>query len=292
MSNESRIPIPGSRSPSPDPRVPNHPTRRNFLKDLGAGAAALSASHLDAQQMPGRPPSGAAGTSASSTVMSIAAHPGDTFFAMGAPVAQQIQNGGRGVLLSLSLGEKGSPTIPPASYGPMQREASERAARMLRAEAVFLPYPDGEIPLNDEISFAVCDVIREYKPVVIVTHWRGSWHKDHRNCYAIVNDAIFYAALPAIVRKFPAYAVSKLFFAENWEDAKDFHADTYLDITSACDRWLEACSAFPMWRGETGFRYDDYYQSLAIANGCLSGFQRAVALMSPEEQLTRHARTL
>ena len=224
--------------------------------------------------------------------MSIAAHPGDTFFAMGAPVAQHIQNGGRGVFLSLSLGEKGSGTIPPARYGPMQREASEHAAKMLGAQAVFLPYPDGEVPLNDEISFAVCDVIREFKPAIVVTHWRGSWHKDHRNCYAVVNDAIFYAALPAIVRKLPAHTVSQIYFAENWEDAKDFRADTYLDVNSACDRWLKACSFFPMWRGETGFRYDDYYRSLAIANGCLSGFNRAVALMSPEEQLTRRLRTL
>jgi N-acetylglucosamine malate deacetylase 1 len=270
------------------------PTRRNFLRDLGAGAAALSVPSIsgETQQMPGRPSSGSAEIPASSTLMSIAAHPGDTFFAMGAPVAQHIRNGGRGVFLSLSLGEKGSATIPPAKYGPMQREASERAAKMLEAQEAFLSYPDGEIPLNDAISFVVCDLIREFRPAVVITHWRGSWHKDHRNCYAIVNDAIFYAALPAIARKAPAHTVSQLYFAENWEDAKEFRADTYLDIASACDHWLEACSAFPMWRGETGFRYDDYYQSLAIANGCLSGFKRAVALMSPQEQLTRHVHLL
>jgi N-acetylglucosamine malate deacetylase 1 len=285
---------------TPEPPEPNSrtskmkdPTRRNFLRDLGVGAAALSVPGAsDAQQMPGRPSSGSAEISASSTLMSIAAHPGDTFFAMGAPIAQHVHSGGHGVFLSLSLGERGSATIPPAKYGQMQRQASERAARMLGAEATFLLYPDGEIPRNDEISFAVCDLIREYKPAVVITHWRGSWHKDHRNCYAVVNDAIFYAALPAIVRKLPAHTVGRLYFAENWEDAKDFRSDTYLNVSSACDRWLEACAAFPMWRGENGFRYDDYYQSLAIANGCLSGSKRAVALMSPEEQLTRHVQAL
>jgi len=57
-----------------------------------------------------------------------------------------------------------------------------------------------------------------------------------------------------------------------------------LDITSVYDRWLNACSAFPMWRGETGFRYNDYYGSLAVERGCLSNFKRAVALMAPAEQ--------
>jgi LmbE family N-acetylglucosaminyl deacetylase len=277
-------------TPKPQPLTMTNPTRRHFLKELGATTLAVQAA--DAQQMPGLPSSGGSESSISSTVMSIAAHPGDAFFAMGAPIAQHIQRGGHGVFLSLSLGEKGSATIPPAKYGEMQREASERAAKMLGAQAAFLTYPDGEIPLNDAISFAVCDLIREYKPATVITHWRGSWHKDHRNCHAIVNDAIFYAALPAIARKYPAHSVGKLYFAENWEDAKDFRADTYLDITAACDRWLEACSAFPMWRGETGFRYDDYYRSLAVANGCISGFNRAVALMSPEEQLTSHIRSL
>jgi hypothetical protein len=47
-----------------------------------------------------------------------------------------------------------------------------------------------------------------------------------------------------------------------------------------------------MWRGETGFRYNDYYQGLAVCQGCISGFTRAVALMSPAEQLVRRTRSL
>jgi N-acetylglucosamine malate deacetylase 1 len=274
-------------------------TRRHFLKGFGLGAAALSASAGsapgDARQMPGEATYGVTSGPASSTpnvLMSIAAHPGDAFFAMGAAVAQHIHNGGRGVFLSLSLGEKGSATVPPQQYGPLQRDAAESAAKILRAQAAFLSYPDGEIPFNNESCFAVCDLIREFKPAIVVTHWHGSWHKDHRNCYRIVNDAIFYAALPAMARKFPAHSIGELYFAENWEDAKDFHADTYLDVTPSCERWLDACSAFPMWRGETGFRYNDYYQSLAVANGCLAQTGRAVALMSPPEQLVRHVHSL
>ncbi len=52
-------------------------------------------------------------------IMAIAAHPGDRMFTMDATVAQQIQHGGKGVFLSLSLKEKGAPkrrnTQPPKS---------------------------------------------------------------------------------------------------------------------------------------------------------------------------------
>jgi LmbE family N-acetylglucosaminyl deacetylase len=270
-------------------------TRRDFLTLAGGSAVALSmeAQFSNAKQLPGQEPGENFGRQDKyfSNVMAIAAHPGDAFFAMGAPVAVATHYGGQGSLLSLSLGEKGSATIPAEQYGTLQREAAQKAAALIGAKAFFLPYPDGEIPTNEEAKFAVCDLIRQYKPLTIVTHWKGSWHKDHRACYVIVEDAIFYAGLPALVRKEPAHAPRKLFYADNWEDATGFTPDTYLDITSVFDSWTNACSAFPMWRGETGFRYNDYYGSLAIGRGCLSNFKRAVAFMSPAEQRVQHIRT-
>jgi hypothetical protein len=77
--------------------------------------------------MPSKPPSGEAlahGSSPSS-IMAIAARPGDAFFAMGAAVALQVHLGGKEVFLSLLLGEKGSARMAPAQYGPLQREAAE-----------------------------------------------------------------------------------------------------------------------------------------------------------------------
>lgn len=270
-------------------------TRRGFLKDVGASVAALSMAPaaLQASTMPGRPSSE---TSAEHdkpfNVMSIAAHPGDGFFAMGAPVAVSAHFGGHSSLLSLTLGEKGSSTIPPAQYGADQREAAIKAATSLGASAEFLHYPDGELPVNNEVKFAVCDLIRQYKPDVIVTHWKGSWHKDHRACYDIVQDAIFYAGVSGFVRKLPAHSVGQLFFDDNWEDAEGFVPDTYLDITPVFESWMNACAIFPMWRGETGFRYNDYYGSMAAARGCVANFKQAVALMSPADQRGRHVRTL
>ncbi len=270
-------------------------TRRRLLRHLGWTAGALSlAGSVGRAQLPGRPASAGnqASAPARANIMAIAAHPGDAFFAMGAPVALETSLGAEGTFLSLSLGERGSATIPPARYAAMQRESSERAAHMLGARAAFLQWPDGEIPVNEEVKFAVCDLIRQSKPSIVVTHWKGSWHKDHQACYEIVTDAVFYAGLPAIARKDAAHAVAKMFYADNWEDAEGFRADTYLDVAPVFDRWMEACAAFPMWRGENGFRYNDYYRSLAVERGCLSGARYAVALMSPAEQLVRHVRAL
>ena len=261
--------------------------RRSFAQSVG-GVVALSV--LARSSARGESPS----DSAPGRVMAIAAHPGDGLFTMGAILAQQIARGGTGVLLNLSVGERGAPKdIPVQHYGEMQRTATQKAAQLLGAEAIFLAYPDAEIPFNEESTLAVCDAIRQYKPDAVITHWSGSWHKDHQNCHLIVRDAVFYAGLETLERSRPAHSVSKVFYAENWEDADNFVPDTYLDIEAVYEKWLQACDFYPMWRGQTGFfRYNDYYSALSIMRGCLSGFKHAVTLMSDTGQRMSRLRSL
>ncbi len=229
-----------------------------------------------------------------SKIMAIAGHPGDAIFTMGAAVAQHIHDGGSGLFLSLTLGEKGAPrNIPVKEYGEMQRTATEKAAKMLGAECLLLTYPDAELPGNEEVALTVCDQIRRYQPSIVITHWSGTWHKDHLHCHLIVNDAIFYADLGTLDRQLPAHSVEKLYYAENWEDPTNFQADVYLDIGAVFDKWMEACDAYPMWRGQTGFfRYNDYYRSLAVMRGCLAKCNYAVALMRDPYQRTVNVKSL
>jgi len=230
---------------------------------------------------------------ATTTLMAIAAHPGDAVFSMGGAVAQHVQNGGKGVFLSLTLGEKGAPAdIPVEEYGETQRAASLKAAKVLGAEFELLPYPDAEIPFRDQTALAVCDVIRKHQADIVITHWSGSWHKDHQHCHLLVRDAVFYASLKTMNRQDPPHSVRRLFYADNWEDAENFKPDTYLDITDVFDKFVAAGDAYPMWRGQTGFRYNDYYSSLAVMRGCLSGFKHAVALMSDTSERITRLRTL
>jgi len=260
--------------------------RRSFAQSLGgpcllSSAAAAAAAPAPANSTPGK-------------IMAITAHPGDGLFTMGAALANQVERGGTAVLLSLSLGEKGAPkSIPVNEYGEMQKTATQKATNLIGAQNMFILYPDAEIPFNDESSMRVADAIREHKPEIVITHWKGTWHKDHQNCHMIVHDAVFYAGLDTLPRKYPAHTVSKVFFAENWEDAENFVPDTYVDIEPVYRKWLQACDFYPMWRGQTGFfRYNDYYSSLAVMRGCLSACKTAVALMSDTAQRAQHLQSL
>ena len=126
-----------------------------------------------------------------------------------------------------------------------------------------MDYEDGLLPDNDEVRFAVCDIIRKVKPDIIVTHHENSMHKDHIVCHRIVVDAWFYAAIEGFQRELPKHFAKKLYFAENWEEAIDHH-------------WFAVHS--------TSFPYKEYYSHLKRLRGIQGRKGYCECFMIPKEQ--------
>jgi N-acetylglucosamine malate deacetylase 1 len=228
-----------------------------------------------------------------SCVLAIGGHAADMEFTAGALVAKYARTGARAVFLHLTAGEMGHPRLSGQEYARQKYEEAHNAARVLGAEARFLPFADASLPCNDEVAYQIADVIREVRPQVVLTHWRGSFHSDHVNAHANTMRALFLAALPAIEWSHPLHSPGTVLFPENWEDMEDFDPHLYVDIDDVYDQWLEAANQYELFRGGiSSFRYRDYYQALAIMRGCLSGYSRAVALMRPKGALVSRVRGL
>ncbi|MBN2392901.1 MAG: PIG-L family deacetylase [Anaerolineae bacterium] len=224
----------------------------------------------------------------SGKIMVIGAHAGDAEVMAGATVIKHTRAGHQAVIVHMTLGEAGHPTRTPEVYAEQRRQEVQVSAQLMGASVVTLPYADGTLPCDDAVKFQVCDLIRQEKPTVILTHWKGSLHKDHIATYNIVQDAIFYAALPAIQRELPAHRIRGLYFPENWEDMDGWRADVYLDATDVWDDYLVMLRSHALMRGGvSSFRYYDYYNALGTTRGCLGGFTKAVALMMVPGAWTR-----
>jgi N-acetylglucosamine malate deacetylase 1 len=140
----------------------------------------------------------------------------------------------------------------------------------------------------------ICDVIREAQPKVIVTHWRGSMHKDHTAAADNLPDALFYAALPAFQRALPPHRVGRCYFGENWEDLRGYEPEVFLEVlpedVETRERAMRCCALF---HGEVSpFPYLDYYRSLAQVrrNQAVARFSQGFGTgSSPRERLRRAA---
>ncbi len=221
-------------------------------------------------------------------IMVVGAHAHDAEVMGGAAVIRQVDSGWRAVIVHMTLGEKGHRTLSPDEYATIKTAEAQESARRLGAECVILPYRDGELPVSEEAQWHIADAIRKYRPDVLLTNWKGSFHADHRNTHANVMSSLFFAGLKAFARDYPAHSPSKVLFAENWEDVDGFVPDLYLDVTDVWERYLHAMRAYSLFRGEvSSFPYEQWYRGASEMRGAEAGFARAVALMKPESIYSR-----
>lgn len=213
-------------------------------------------------------------------IMVIGALAADAELMGGGTILSHVSQGWRAVIVHLSLGEKGHKSLDPETYAEIKRSEAKNAADILGAEMLVLDYRDGEIPVSETIQWEIADAIRRFRPNAIVTHWKGSLHQDHINCFENVLASLFFAGLKTFVREYPAHYPRNILFGENWEDEDGFDAELYLDVSPHWKRYLEAIMAYGLVRGEAAsFRYLQWYEGASLARGAERSVDRAVALM-------------
>lgn len=221
-------------------------------------------------------------------IMVIGAHAADAELMGGGAILSHVARGWRAVIVHLSLGEKGHKSLDPRTYAEIKRSEAEKAATVLGAGVHILDYRDGEIPVSESIQWDIADAIRMHRPDVLLTHWKGSLHQDHINCYENVLASLFFAGLKTFVREHPAHYPRSILFGENWEDQEDFEAELYLDISEYWRRYIEAVTSYGLVRGEAAsFRYVQWYEGASLARGAERGVSRAVALMPHRTMYSR-----
>ncbi len=212
----------------------------------------------------------------------IGAHIGDAEITGGLIATKYAQAGHRVTILHMTAGERGNPTMDEQQYRAQRIREAQASAKIIGAqECLILDHPDGELHADPPTIHAMCDTIRRLRPNIILTHWRGSFHRDHRACHEIVMEGAFLAALPAVKREHPAHLLRGLYYLENWEDMEDYHPDLWVDVSDAFGAWVAACHEHELLRGEIAFDYLRYYTALAVKRGAEIGVKHAVTVSLP-----------
>jgi LmbE family N-acetylglucosaminyl deacetylase len=214
--------------------------------------------------------------------MVVGGHISDAENMAGAVMLKHKRAGWDITIVHATPGEKGHPTLPAEEYIKMRYADAQASAAFIGANVEILPYMDGELQVTEESTWLMADLIRKYRPTVLITHWRGSLHQDHNFTHDIVNAALFKAGLPAFKREHPSHYPKAVFYSENWEDMEQYSADIYLDVTDVFDDYLKLLKTHALMRESySSFRYYDYYEALGQMRGALGGFGKAVTLMRP-----------
>jgi LmbE family N-acetylglucosaminyl deacetylase len=214
------------------------------------------------------------------SIMVVSAHAHDGEVMGGATILRHAAAGWKSVMVHATLGEGGHPHLSSPEYAEIKKVEAAAAAKVLGCDLVCLPYANGELDVCRDVQLAMARAIRQYRPTTIVTHWKGSLHRDHINTHHNLIESLYLAGHKQFLQDLPPHRPRNVYFAENWEDKEGFIAQIYLDVTDVFPRYLEAMSSYSLFRGEVvSFSYEQWYRGASEMRGAEAHCARAVALM-------------
>ena len=170
-------------------------------------------------------------------VMAIGAHPDDVELIAGGTVAKLVRKGRSVVIVDLTRGEMGSR----GTAETRAQEAREAAGVLGIADRVSLDMGDGLLANTLENRVQVIELMRRFRPTIVLTHHWHDLHPDHCAASHIVQDSMY----PVGMAKFPAqgrpYRPNEfLFFMGHFP----FKPDIIVDVSEDFDKKLEALGCY------------------------------------------------
>lgn len=175
-------------------------------------------------------------------ILAIGAHPDDVEMSSGATLAKEIANGKKVGILDLTRGELGT-------RGTVEIRAAEaKAAADILGVAIRenLGLADGFFENNKASQLKVVEVLRKYKPEIVLCNAIEDRHIDHGKGSKLASDACFLSGLRKIIthvdgEEQKAWRPRHVYHYLQW---KELEPDFVVDVTGFMEKKLEAVYAY------------------------------------------------
>ncbi|MHA2390558.1 MAG: bacillithiol biosynthesis deacetylase BshB1 [Promethearchaeota archaeon] len=214
-------------------------------------------------------------------ILVIGAHPDDAEIGCGGTIAHYKKRGKKIGVLDLSNGE-------PTPFGTVEKrlEETKKASDILRLDVrITLDMTNRYIENTIENRKKVSEVIRKYKPPIIITHPPYDWHPDHISCHQIVNAAKFQAKLTKTESKYPEYSPKYVFYFDHSHlKDKNRKLDFLIDISDSLEEKINALKAYKsqFFDNKKHIRIFDYIKERAGYLGYQIGVKYAEGFITSE----------
>jgi bacillithiol biosynthesis deacetylase BshB1 len=174
-------------------------------------------------------------------ILAIGPHPDDIELTCAGTIAKAVKQGYSAGIIDLTEGELGT-----RGSRELRRKEAATAAKVLGCVRENLHIPDGNIELNKTNLHKVIQVIRKYKPkVLLIPHFRER-HPDHVHAHHLCREARFYAGLSKIEtnlngKKQDPWRPHICFHYMQWQE---FTPSFIVDISDTYDQRMKAIMAY------------------------------------------------
>lgn len=189
-------------------------------------------------------------------ILVFSAHPDDAESAMGGTILKYAE-------------EKNKVLIIHVASNPVREKEGEKAAKILKAEVDFLKYPDTKIPINSDSLKKFEEIICDFSPDIVYSHWPVDYHIDHQ--------AVGICTLRAL-NNLENKTRPALYFFEPCAGYQDYHfiPNTHVDISRYVRVKKQATFRH---RSQKPFRFYPIIETMMKFRGYESGYFYAEAFI-------------
>jgi len=185
-------------------------------------------------------------------VLALAAHPDDVELCAGGTMCLLAQQGYDVGIADFTKGQLGSRGTPEGRL----REAEQAGEIIGLSARENLGMMDGDIPNTRESQRQVIEVVRRYRPDIVLINSAECRHPDHCDAADLSIDALYYSGLRKIETTGPDGEPQEPWRPHHvlhYMQAVDFEPTLVVDVTEVWDQRIEALQAF-----ESQFFNPDY----------------------------------
>lgn len=131
---------------------------------------------------------------ANERVLAVVAHPDDAELLCAGTLARARADGAAIAICVLTKGDKGQPNRPIKNLPAVRRKEMQAAAKLLGAQLCFGNFSDGELMDTVAARRRVIELLRQFRPTLVLAHAAEDYHPDHRAASALADAVTWFAA--------------------------------------------------------------------------------------------------
>ncbi len=165
-------------------------------------------------------------------VLVFGAHPDDCDIKAGGPAVKYARLGHKVCFVSMTDGAAGHHEIGGVELAKRRFAEAQAAARVAGIEYILLGNHDGELEASLENRQQVVEMIRAFRPDLILAPRPNDYHPDHRSTSILVQDASYLVTVPNYhplvphLRRMPVI----VYVSDGFSRPNAFRADMVVDI--------------------------------------------------------------
>lgn len=214
-------------------------------------------------------------------VLAMVAHPDDAELLCAGTLARARADGAAIGIAVLCQGDKGRPAKPMKHLAAMRKKEMLNAAKLLGAKCHFGGVPDSELADDPAQRKIATELLRLFRPTLVIAHHPADYHADHRAAFALAAAAGWSSASHGYRTASKPLAAPPAIWIADTINALNCDPGFFVDVTAhlPLKRRMLACHKSQLLRGDDGdfSPLDEMLVRQASMRGAQAGVKAAEA---------------